>query len=76
MARSQAWVSNGHRVTIPAAPFREAGFKPGDTVWVEAEEVGRIALTPVGELADRYSGCIDTGGTLRNRIDELRKEWS
>jgi len=30
----------------------------------------------IEDLIDRYSGCLDTGGTLRDRIDELREEWS
>jgi hypothetical protein len=28
------------------------------------------------DVIDRYSGCIDTGGTLRDHIDGLRDEWS
>ena len=62
-------------VTIPATPFREAGFEPGDILRVEAEGAGRIVLTRVDELIDRCSGCLDTGGTLCGRAAELRKEW-
>jgi len=49
-------------VTIPATPFRKAGFEPGDTLKVEAEGAGRVILTRVDELIDRYSGCLVTGG--------------
>ena len=73
--KNQTKVSSKHQVTIPAAPFRMAGFEPGDTLRVEAEGAGRVVLTRVGELIDRYSGCLDTGGDLRKRVDGLRDEW-
>jgi bifunctional DNA-binding transcriptional regulator/antitoxin component of YhaV-PrlF toxin-antitoxin module len=73
--KNQTKVSSKHQVTIPAVPFRKAGFKPGDTLRVEAEGTGRVILTRVDELVDRYSGCLDTGGTLRERVEGLRKEW-
>ena len=62
-------------MTIPATPFREACFEPGDILRVEAERAGRIVLTRVDELLDRYSGCLDSGGDLRERVDGLRDEW-
>jgi hypothetical protein len=31
--------------------------------------------TRIDELLDRYSGCLATGGDLRQRVEELRKEW-
>jgi bifunctional DNA-binding transcriptional regulator/antitoxin component of YhaV-PrlF toxin-antitoxin module len=73
--KNQTKVSSKHQVTIPAVPFRKAGFEPGDTLRVEAEGAGRVVLTRVGELIDRYSGCLDTGGDLRRRVDGLRDEW-
>ena len=73
--KNQTRVSSKHQVTIPAVPFRKAGFEPGDTLRVEAEGAGRVVLTRVGELIDRYSGCLDTGGDLRQRVDGLRDEW-
>ena len=36
---------------------------------------GRIVLTRVGELADRYSGALDTGGRLRTEVEAFRDEW-
>jgi hypothetical protein len=50
-------------------------FKPGDILKVEAEGVGRVVLTRVDELIDRYSGCLETGGDLRGRVKGLREEW-
>jgi hypothetical protein len=52
-----------------------AGLEPGDRLQVEAEGAGRIVLTRIDELLDRYSGCLDTGGSLRKGVEELRGEW-
>ena len=73
--RNQTKVSSKHQVTIPAVAFRTAGLEPGDTLRVEAEGAGRIVLTRVDELLDRYSGCLNTGGDLRGRVEGLRGEW-
>ena len=62
-------------MTIPAGAFRGAGLEPGDTLQVEAEGVGRVVLTRVDELVDRYSGMLATGGDLRGRVEGLRREW-
>lgn len=73
--KNQTRVSSKHQVTIPAGAFRMAGFEPGDTLKVEAEGAGRVVLTRVDELIDRYSGCLDTGGDLREHVEGLRGEW-
>ncbi len=73
--RSQTRVSRKHQVTIPAVAFRTAGLQPGDTLRVEAEGAGRVVLTRVDELADRYSGSLRTGGDLRRQVGGLREEW-
>lgn len=73
--KNQTKVSSKHQVTIPAGPFRTAGFAPGDTLKVEAEGAGRVVLTRIDELVDRYSGCLATGGNLRERVEGLRQEW-
>ncbi|HTU15231.1 MAG TPA: hypothetical protein VMF31_08535 [Solirubrobacterales bacterium] len=62
-------------MTIPVAAFRGAGLAPGDTLKVEAEGAGRIVLTRMGELLDRYSGSLDTGGKLGAQMEGLRDEW-
>ncbi len=73
--RSQTKVSSKHQVTIPVNAFRGAGLEPGDTLKVEATGAGRIVLTRLDELLDRYSGCLDTAGGLRERVEGLREEW-
>jgi bifunctional DNA-binding transcriptional regulator/antitoxin component of YhaV-PrlF toxin-antitoxin module len=73
--KNQTRVSSKHQVTIPAVPFRTAGFSPGDTLKVEAEGAGRVVLTRIDELVDRYSGSLETGGDLRQRVEGLREEW-
>lgn len=73
--RNQTKVSSKHQVTIPVSAFRGAGLEPGDTLKVEATGAGRIVLTRLDELLDRYSGCLDTQGTLRGRVEGLRGEW-
>jgi AbrB family looped-hinge helix DNA binding protein len=73
--KSHTKVSSKHQVTIPAGAFRDAGFAPGDMLKVEAEGAGRVVLTRIDELLDRYSGCLATGGDLRHRTEGLREEW-
>jgi len=73
--KNQTRVSSKHQVTIPAGPFRAAGFEPGDTLKVEAEGAGRVILTRIDEMLDRYSGCLATGGDLREQVEGLREEW-
>jgi bifunctional DNA-binding transcriptional regulator/antitoxin component of YhaV-PrlF toxin-antitoxin module len=73
--KNQTTVSSKHQVTIPVGPFRTAGFEPGDTLKVEADGAGRVVLTRIDELIDRYSGCLETGGDLRDRVEGLREEW-
>lgn len=73
--RNQTKVSSKHQVTIPAGAFRSAGLEPGDTLRVEADGAGRIVMTRIDELLDRYSGCIDSGGDLREQVEGLRREW-
>lgn len=62
-------------MTIPVVAFRAAGLKPGDTLRAEADGAGRVVLTRVDELVDRYAGSIDSGGRLREVVEELREEW-
>jgi bifunctional DNA-binding transcriptional regulator/antitoxin component of YhaV-PrlF toxin-antitoxin module len=73
--QSQTRVSSKHQVTIPSGAFETAGLEPGDILRVEAQGTGRVVLTRIDELVDRYSGCIDTSGDLRKRVEGLREEW-
>jgi hypothetical protein len=31
--------------------------------------------TEIENLVDRYSGCLSTGGDLREQLERLRDEW-
>jgi bifunctional DNA-binding transcriptional regulator/antitoxin component of YhaV-PrlF toxin-antitoxin module len=68
-------ISSKPQVTIPVAALRSAGFRPGDTVQVEAKGAGQVLLTRVDELVARHAGALDTGGKLRRDVDALRDEW-
>lgn len=68
-------ISSKHQVTIPAAAFHGAGLAAGDMVRVEAEGAGRVVLTKVDDLVDRFSGSLATGGELGRSIQALRNEW-
>lgn len=73
--RNQSRVSSKHQVTIPVAAFRGAGLESGDTLRIEAEGRGRLVMTRIDELLDRYSGSLDTAGELKAQIEGLREEW-
>lgn len=68
-------ISSKHRVTIPTAALHGAGLAAGDFVRVDAEGRGRVVVTKVNELVDRYSGNLTTGGELRRRVEGLRGDW-
>jgi len=73
--RTTTRISSKHQVTIPAAAFRTAGLESGDTLQAEALGAGQVILTRVDELVSRYSGALDTGGKLRDRVEGLADEW-
>lgn len=73
--RATTRISRKHQVTIPAVAFRTAGFEPGDTLHAEALGAGRVVLTRVDELIDRYSGALETNGSLRAEVEGVREEW-
>jgi bifunctional DNA-binding transcriptional regulator/antitoxin component of YhaV-PrlF toxin-antitoxin module len=73
--RDHTRISSKHQVTIPVGAFRAAGLEAGDILRVEADGAGRVVLTRVEELIERYSGALDTGGALRERVEGLREEW-
>lgn len=41
----------------------------------EAHGSHRVVTIRIDELLIRYSGCIDSGGSLRERVEGLRREW-
>ncbi len=73
--RGVARISSKHQITIPIGELRAAGLAAGDCVRAQADPSGRIVLTPLNLLADRYSGSLDSGGSLRSSLEELRDEW-
>ena len=72
---NRSTVSSKHQVTILVAAFRGAGLESGDTLRIEAEGKGRVVMTRIDELLDRYSGSLDTDGDLSARVEGLREEW-
>jgi bifunctional DNA-binding transcriptional regulator/antitoxin component of YhaV-PrlF toxin-antitoxin module len=68
-------ISSKHQVTIPVQALRSAGLEPGDVLRAQADGAGRVLLTRVDELVDRYSGCVNTNGALREQVRGLRGEW-
>lgn len=73
--RNRVRISSKHQVTIPIEAFRSAGLVPGDMLRVEADGAGRVVMTRLDELIDRYSGCLDAAGGLREQVEGLREEW-
>lgn len=62
-------------MTIPVQALRSAGLEPGDVLRAQADGAGRVLLTRVDELVDRYSNCLDTGGALGEQVKGPRDEW-
>ena len=60
---------------LARADVLDDGFQTGDMVRIEAEGAGRVVLTKVDDLVDRYSGSLATGGELRRSLQALRDEW-
>lgn len=73
-ARSR--ISSKHQITIAKAPFEQAGFRAGDVVGVRALGPGRVEVTTLDALLDRYRGSLSTGGELRRGIEKSRDEWT
>jgi bifunctional DNA-binding transcriptional regulator/antitoxin component of YhaV-PrlF toxin-antitoxin module len=73
--KGQTKVSAKHQVTIPVSALRDAGVRTGDVLKVEADGSGRLILTRVDEMLDRYSGRLATGGRLGKAVEGLREEW-
>ena len=68
-------VSSKHQVTIPIEVFRTAGLSPGDTVKVQAQGPGRITLTRLDVLIDKYRGALTPGAITNADVERLRDEW-
>jgi bifunctional DNA-binding transcriptional regulator/antitoxin component of YhaV-PrlF toxin-antitoxin module len=68
-------VSAKHQITIPVDAMRTAGLASGDVLKVLPLGAGRVVLTRIDDLLDRYSGSLDSGGDLRRQVEGLREEW-
>ena len=55
--------------------FATAGLKAGDSVKVEANGPGRVTLTRLDELLDKYRGALTPGAITNEDIGRLRDEW-
>jgi len=73
--KNRTKVSAKHQITIPAAPFKAAGLHVGDVLEVEAGGTGWVIMKRSDELLGRFSGCLNTGGDLRETTEGLRDEW-
>jgi bifunctional DNA-binding transcriptional regulator/antitoxin component of YhaV-PrlF toxin-antitoxin module len=73
--KGQSKVSSKHQVTIPVGALRDAGIRSGDVLKVEADGAGRLVLTRVDEMLERYSGRLASGGGLGKAVEGLREEW-
>jgi bifunctional DNA-binding transcriptional regulator/antitoxin component of YhaV-PrlF toxin-antitoxin module len=75
---SRTRISSKHQVTIGKEPFREAGFKVGDTLIVRATGPGRIEMTSLEALIAKHREAFkDVDGVAWQReIEEMRRtEW-
>jgi bifunctional DNA-binding transcriptional regulator/antitoxin component of YhaV-PrlF toxin-antitoxin module len=67
-------VSSKHQVTIPRAPFSEAGLRPGERLDVRAAGPGRVVLSRAESATERHAATL-TGVFPAGALDELRDEW-
>lgn len=67
-------LSRKNQATIPVDALRRAGLEPGDRLRVEAAGTGRVLLTRVDDVIERYAGAL-TGVYPEAYLDDLRDEW-
>jgi AbrB family looped-hinge helix DNA binding protein len=74
-------LSSKRQVTIPVAALKRVGAEPGDEFRVDADDDGRIVLTPERSLVERRLEAIDRiagkydGMYPSGCLDALRDEW-
>ncbi|MHB8492530.1 MAG: AbrB/MazE/SpoVT family DNA-binding domain-containing protein [Solirubrobacteraceae bacterium] len=68
-------MSSKHQVTIPREAFETAGLQAGDTLKVESSGPGRVTLTRLDSLLDKYRGALRPGAVTNEDIDRLREQW-
>ena len=74
-----ATITSKKQLTLPAALFREAGFRVGQKVIV-SEENGRLLLTPAELLVEELAGSVPVpkkwkGKSLKWIKDQAIKEY-
>ncbi|MDE3069284.1 MAG: hypothetical protein KGJ43_00970 [Acidobacteriota bacterium] len=62
-------------MTIPREAFEGAGLRAGDTLRVEAAGPGRVTLTRLDALLDKYRGALSAGAITGEDIERLRDHW-
>jgi bifunctional DNA-binding transcriptional regulator/antitoxin component of YhaV-PrlF toxin-antitoxin module len=67
-------VSSKNQVTLPVDALLTAGFRPGDSLMVEAKATGEIVLRREEDPLQKYIGVFD-GMYPPGYLDELRDEW-
>lgn len=68
-------VSRKNQVTIPVGVLEEAGLSAGETVEVEASGPGRVTVTRLDALLERYRGALEPGAVTNQQLERLRDEW-
>ena len=72
---SQSRISSKHQITIPREAFQGAGLREGDVVQARALGPGRVELTRLDALIERYAGSLPDGTFGPNAVKRLRGEW-
>ena len=62
-------VEKRRKLGLPGTVLDQAGLAPGDRVHVQVRRDGRIMITPVTDLLDKYAGAIP-GIVAATRVQE------
>jgi antitoxin component of MazEF toxin-antitoxin module len=62
-------IEKRRKLGLPGHVLEQAGLKPGDRVHVQVRRDGRIMITPMTDLLDKYAGAIP-GITAVTRLEE------
>jgi antitoxin component of MazEF toxin-antitoxin module len=62
-------IEKRRKLGLPSQVLEQAGLEPGDRVHVQVRRDGRIMITPVTDLLDKYAGAIP-GITAATRLEE------
>jgi antitoxin component of MazEF toxin-antitoxin module len=62
-------IEKRRKLGLPAQVLEQAGLAPGDRVHLQVRRDGRITITPVADLLDKYAGAIP-GIVAATRLEE------